>query len=109
MRLDLFFEYHPRAWVDRSSPAYKESRPPLVFVYLSLPSRGEGREGEAKRESRVRPCRLDLNNPPTSVGGIQRRLRAPFCCRLDLNNPPTPVGGIQEKQQSPFLCRLDLN
>ncbi len=37
--------------------------------------------------------RLDLNNPPTAVGGIQE-----YCsrvCRSDLNNPPTAVGGIQ--------------
>jgi hypothetical protein len=41
----------------------------------------------------VVPCRKDLNNPPTAVGGIlpksNRRLS-----RKDLNNPPTSVGGI---------------
>jgi len=37
--------------------------------------------------------RPDLNNPPTSVGGIQE-LGSVLECRLDLNNPPTPVGWI---------------
>jgi hypothetical protein len=32
--------------------------------------------------------------PPTTVGGIQRSGRAAFVCRLDLNDPPTAVGGI---------------
>ena len=39
--------------------------------------------------------RLDLNNPPTSVGGIQKT-RSMLAYRLDLNHPPTPVGGISE-------------
>jgi hypothetical protein len=37
---------------------------------------------------------LDLNNPPTAVGGIQK-LNV-IASRLDLNNPPTAVGGISE-------------
>jgi hypothetical protein len=36
---------------------------------------------------------LDLNNPPTPVGGIQAILG--IICWLDLNYPPTAVGGIQ--------------
>ncbi len=39
--------------------------------------------------------RLDLNDPPTSVGGIRGVAMADWC-RLDLNDPPTSVGGIQE-------------
>jgi hypothetical protein len=35
----------------------------------------------------------DLNDPPTSVGGIPRSLRELFY-RKDLNHPPTAVGGI---------------
>jgi hypothetical protein len=47
----------------------------------------------------TRANRLDLNNPPTSVGGIQE-LGYRFGCRPDLNNPPTPVGGISEFSHS---------
>ena len=39
--------------------------------------------------------RLDLNNPPTSVGGIPEFLK-PIPFSLDLNHPPTAVGGIAE-------------
>jgi hypothetical protein len=42
--------------------------------------------------------RPDLNNPPTSVGGIQDSLAA--VCRPDLKNPPTPLGGISEFSHS---------
>ena len=43
--------------------------------------------------------RLDLNDPPTAVGGI--RIRHPFdLCRSNLNQPPTAVGGISD-----FLCK----
>ena len=52
-------------------------------------------------------ARLDLNNPPTSVGGILS-VRCRFSCRLDLNNPPTSVGGIHEYILL-FVCRKDLN
>jgi len=37
--------------------------------------------------------RLDLNHPPTAVGGIWRQASA--WRRLDLNDPPTAVGGIR--------------
>jgi hypothetical protein len=40
-----------------------------------------------------RSFRRNLNNPPTTVGGIR--------CRKDLNEPPTTVGGIR--------CRENLN
>src|ERR1700730_4679364 len=50
---------------------------------------------------------LDLNNPPTSVGGIQE-LDLCFGCRPDLNNPPTSVGGICRKTRGSF-SRKDLN
>ena len=40
-----------------------------------------------------RERRLDLNHPPTSVGGIHS-FRKPSLCRPDLNHPPTSVGGI---------------
>jgi len=35
----------------------------------------------------------DLNDPPTSVGGIQNTLDT-LLYRKDLNYPPTAVGGI---------------
>ena len=38
--------------------------------------------------------RLDLNEPPTSVGGIREGTMADRC-RLDLNDPPTSVGGFE--------------
>jgi hypothetical protein len=51
--------------------------------------------------------RPDLNNPPTSVGGIKETWFV-LACRLDLNHPPTSVGGILGG--SVFaLGRLDLN
>jgi hypothetical protein len=37
----------------------------------------------------------DLNNPPTSVGGIRNPLLVSI--RKDLNNPPTAVGGIHNQ------------
>jgi hypothetical protein len=35
--------------------------------------------------------------------------RVAFVCRLDLNDPPTEVGGIQGRHRVAFVCRLDLN
>src|SRR5882724_7955710 len=85
---------------------YKERTAPLC-CYLSLHApRG------MRRKTRIseRPlCRLDLNDPPTAVGGIQRRSQAAFVCRLDLNDPPTAVGGIRRRSQAAFVRRLDLN
>jgi hypothetical protein len=57
------------------------------------------------RKSEADFRRLDLNHPPTPVGGIRKSV-ADFC-RLDLNNPPTPVGGIRKSVAD--ICRLDLN
>ena len=95
-------EYHPRQWVDCSSPAYtgrprdcipntthgsgwivqaqpKERRPPLWFSFSQSPSTGPGESPRRARERRrgsgnpgVLPRRPDLNDPPTAVGGIQR-------------------------------------
>jgi hypothetical protein len=42
---------------------------------------------------------LDLNHPPTAVGGI-RKFVTSLLCRSDLNNPPTAVGGISEFSHS---------
>jgi len=36
---------------------------------------------------------LDLNHPPTAVGGISSAYQSDFC-RLDLNDPSTTVGGL---------------
>jgi hypothetical protein len=58
-----------------------------------------------KGQVRHRHARLDLNNPPTAVSGIQVTSRR--VCRLDLNNPPTAVSGIQVTSRR--VCRLDLN
>ena len=38
--------------------------------------------------------RLELNNPPTSVGGIQEGATVDWC-RLDINDPPAATGGIR--------------
>jgi hypothetical protein len=66
---------------------------PHRFVLSSLPSRRERRE--EKRGIPGAPlCRLDLNDPPTSVGGILGHVVLAFVCRLHLNDPPTSVGGI---------------
>jgi len=48
--------------------------------------------------------RLDLNDPPTAVGGI--RTRASALCRLDFNDPPTAVGGIQPRLFTLILARM---
>ena len=84
-----FSEYHPRQWVDRSGPAYNERRP-LLFLPLGV-------RGKDKRRKWNAICRLDLNDPPTAVGGIWGNKTASISCRLDLNNPPTAVGGIQKR------------
>jgi hypothetical protein len=39
-------------------------------------------------------CRRDLNNPPLPWVGFKNSVTA--VCRLDLNLPPTAVGGIPE-------------
>ena len=60
-------EYHPRQWVDDSSPAYKGRTQESRFSLLS-PSR---REGERKTGADAAPlCRPYVNDPPTAVGGI---------------------------------------
>jgi hypothetical protein len=73
-------ESHQRELVDCSDPAYEPS------IYAKVLFNVEKR--------------LDLNNPPTAVGGIlwtsPVHLR-----RLDLNHPPTPVGGIFD-----FFCKV---
>jgi len=63
---DLVEESHQRQLVVRSGPTYKNERAPV---------------------------RLDMNHPPTPVGGISG-LSSRCFCRRDLNYPPTAVGGI---------------
>ena len=46
--------------------------------------------------------RLDLNLPPTAVGGILGFGVRVFC-RLDLKHPPTAVGGILKLRRSVSL------
>ncbi len=110
-------EYHPRQWVDRSGTAYRgrTSRlrpriPPTAvggsfkcslqrsvqgFSFFICPFRRAARESDDETKGGAGSlCRLDLNDPPTPVGGIQRSGRVAFVCRLDLNDPPTAVGGI---------------
>jgi hypothetical protein len=48
-----------------------------------------------QKVTRAAGWRMDLNDPPTAVGGIPGSRRALFVCRLQLNNPPTAVGGIR--------------
>jgi hypothetical protein len=42
-----------------------------------------------------RASRLDLNHPPTAVGGIRDAV-VRRASRLGLNDPPTAVGGIRD-------------
>ena len=44
---------------------------------------------------------LDLNEPPTAVGGIKESLIDDLS-RKDLNHPPTAMGGIRD-----FLCKAE--
>jgi hypothetical protein len=99
---------HPRQlrqWVDCSDPAYREQRDgnknspngSWGIVQIRPPTqsgRAPSKVSSVLRAILSRTKRLDLNHPPTSVGGIRKFRRHP--CRLDLNNPPTPVGGISE-------------
>src|SRR5262245_3910425 len=67
------------------------------WIFLNPP---DGSWGIVKVQPTVReqshlsqPGRLNFNNPPTAVGGIQQYFSS--LCRLNFNNPPTAVGGIQ--------------
>ena len=53
---------------------------------------GPRQDDRITKISQTFACRLDMNHPPTSVGGIQSTGSA--LSRRDLNHPPTPVGGI---------------
>ena len=65
------------------------------FSFFDCPFRRAARESDDKTKGGAGSlCRLDLNDPPTPVGGIQRSGRVAFACRLDLKRSPTPVGGI---------------
>src|SRR3984893_18710881 len=75
-------ESHQRKLVDCSDPASETKRPSTFKSVFSFTTLLCGR-------------RLDLNHPPTSVGGI-RKIPQAHVCRPDLNNPPTSVGGISE-------------
>jgi hypothetical protein len=90
-------------------PSLKREPPASLVFVLSIPSPGEGTEGEGNGNPGVLPRRPDLNDPPTAVGGIQRGRRAASLCRPDLNDPPTAVGGIQRGRRAASLCRPHLN
>ena len=63
-------EYHPRQWVDSSSPAYTGSNPgiPVSLSFSPLAARGERRKKQ--RGARGSLDRLGLNDPHTAVWGI---------------------------------------
>jgi hypothetical protein len=70
-------ESHPRQWVDTSGPAYSERNQFLLrFLPFQLPTHlrvGESEEkkqGKKNSESAASRCRLNRNNPPTTVWGI---------------------------------------
>src|SRR5215470_12881596 len=44
-------------------------------------------------------CRLDLNDPPASSGGIPESSDCIDGFRLDLNDPPASSGGISESSE----------
>ncbi len=64
-------ESHPRKWVDSSDPAYASR-----YFAVILGRRKAGSEQSTNfrwwdsQISKASVCRLDLNNPPTPVGGI---------------------------------------
>src|SRR2546426_12694274 len=58
----------------------------LVFLFF-FPLASRERNERGGRLS----CRLDLNDPPTSVGGIRGIGRAGFVSSVDLHDPPTSV------------------
>jgi|SRR6185295_3739232 len=62
-----FLESHPREWVDRSGAAYNGGGRPSDLV-IFLPSRCQ--EERQNGTSGAPLFRLDLNDPPTAVGGI---------------------------------------
>ena len=58
----------------------QQKRPAPTRFFIPLPSRREGRRQNGI--SRAPLCRLDLNDPPTAVGGIPKRCPSTCVCRL---------------------------
>ena len=104
----LLPEYHPRQWVDSSSPAYIGAHPRFPFCPLSpLAPRGE-------RDNQNRGCGPPLlwaaPERSTHCRGWYSRsfhtisqlvafgtgVRRP-ACRPSMNNPPTQLGGLHLK------------
>ena len=48
----------------------QDRRAAAIVSSPSFPSLREGKEGKENGESGAPVCRLSMNNPPTSVGGI---------------------------------------
>jgi hypothetical protein len=71
---------HPRQWVDCSVPFYEQPRTPYCN-----PTHGSGWIFQIFLDK-------DLNNPPTTVGGI--RSHDELWIESIRMNPPTFVGGI---------------
>ena len=65
-RPDPFLESHPREWVDRSDAAYNGGGQTLRLSLSPRAARERGKTGT----SAALLGRLDLNDPPTAVGGI---------------------------------------
>jgi hypothetical protein len=98
---------HGSGWIVQAQPTKKGDCHYCFCISLTRDAR---REKEKKNKNPgALLCRLDLNDPPTPVGGIRGSRREAFVCRLDLNDPPTPVGGIRGSRREAFVCRLDLN
>ncbi len=68
---------HGSGWIVQVQPTKRVGRRPFVLSSLSLAAR---RKGQTKSENPgTLLCRLDLNDPPTAVGGIRGRSERPPC------------------------------
>jgi hypothetical protein len=79
-------------WIVQAQPTKKGDRHYCFCISLTRDARGENEKKNKNTDALV--CRLDLNDPPTPVGGIRGSRREAFVSRLGLNDPPTSVSGI---------------
>ncbi len=87
---------HPREWVDSSDPAYASR-----YFAVIIGRRKVGSEQSTNSRwwdsqiSKASLCRLDLNNPPTPVGGF-------LSCQIGFI--PLRSGGINRILSSSAAC-----
>src|SRR6185295_13987743 len=106
---------HPREWVVGSDPTYRQRPPGASFEFhqRELVDSSDPAYGTSERNysnvSALSTSGLDLNHPPTPVGGIANQTSDSLHCRLDLNHRPTAVGGIQTFEAKPITpLRINL-